>query len=107
MRSERPRSRRYPFIASIEVTDIGAETQFIGLTDDVSVYGCAVRTKNLLPKERTVRVRITHAGTNFVAMGKVSYSNPGSGIGIVFTQVEPHHQVILEKWIDQLREVHA
>lgn len=108
MRSKRPRSRRYPFMVAIEVTDVGAETQFVGLTSDVSVYGCAVNqrgldiAKNFIPRGRTVRVRIIHAGTNFVAIGKVAYANPGAETGITFTQVEPNHQDILEKWIDQL-----
>ena len=109
MHSKRPRSRRYPFMVAIEVTDVGEETQFVGLTSDVSVFGCAVNqrgldiAKNFIPKGRTVRVRIIHAGTNFVATGKVAYANPGAEIGITFTQVEPNDQAILEKWIDQLR----
>lgn len=107
MQSERPRARRYPFVATIEVTDVGAETQFIGQTNDVSVYGCGVNTHKILPKGTTVRVRIIHAGTNFVALGKVTYANPDAAIGVAFTQVEPNHQAILEKWIDQLREMHA
>jgi PilZ domain-containing protein len=107
--SKRPRSRRYPLMAAIEVTDVGAESQFVGLTSDVSVYGCAVNqrgldiSKNFIPQGRTVRVRIIHAGTNFVATGKVAYANPGAEMGINFTQVEPNHQATLEKWIDQLR----
>ena len=107
MHSERPRARRYPFVATIEITDVGTETQFIGQTNDVSVYGCGVNTQKALPKGTTVRVRIIHASTNFVALGKVTYANPDAGIGVAFTQVELNHQAILEKWIDQLREMHA
>ncbi len=36
-----------------------------------------------------VMVRITHAGTIFVAQGKVAYSRPGARIGIGFTSTEP------------------
>lgn len=107
MQSERPRARRYPFVATIEVTDVGTETQFIGQTNDVSVYGCGVNTQQILPKQTTVRVRIIHAGMNFVALGKVTYANPDAGIGVAFTQVEPNQQAILEKWINQLKEMHA
>lgn len=104
MQSERPpRARRYPFVATIEVTDIGTETQFIGQISEVSVYGCAVNTQKILPRGTPVRVRVIHAGANFVALGKVTSSNPDAGIGVAFTQVEPNHQAILEKWIDQLR----
>ena len=110
MHSERPRARRYPFVATIEVTDVVAETQFVGLTNDVSVYGCAVNhrgldiKKNLFWRGKTVRVRIIHAGTNFVAMGKVAYASSEAETGIAFTQVEPHHQAILEKWIDHAKK---
>lgn len=110
MRSKRPRARRYPLVATIEVTEVDAETQFVGLTSDVSVYGCAVNLrglnikKNLMQKGKTVRVRIIRAGTNFAAIGKVAYANPGGEAGIAFTQVEPQHQAILEKWIDQAKK---
>lgn len=110
MHSKRPRARRYPLIATIEVTDVDEETQFVGLTSDVSVYGCAVNQrgldikKNLMREGKTVRVRIILAGTNFVAISKVAYVNPGAETGIAFTQVELHHQAILEKWIDQARK---
>lgn len=110
MHSNRPRARRYPFMVAIEVTDVGAEAQFVGLTSDVSVYGCAVNLrgldikKNLMQKGKTVMVRIIRAGTNFVAIGKVAYVNPGAETGIAFTHVELHHQAILEKWIDQAKK---
>lgn len=107
MRSERPRARRYPLVATVEVTDVRTETQFMAQTCDLSVYGCGVHTQRLLPQGTTVRVRIIHAGTNFVAMGKVTHGNPAAGIGVAFTQVEPNQQSILEKWMDQLREMHA
>jgi len=36
-------------------------------------------------------------------MGRVVFSSPHSGMGVVFTNIEPNSQVILEKWIGQLR----
>ena len=34
-----------------------------------------------------VRLRISHRGTNFVAIGKVAYSRPNSGMGIAFITI--------------------
>ncbi len=56
-----------------------------------------------LPTGTKVRIRIEHEGANLVALGKVVYSLPHSGMGVVFTKIEPNSQVILEKWITELR----
>lgn len=106
MQTERPRARRYPFIATTEVTHVGTEAKFIGQTSDVCVYGCGVSTEKCLAIGTTVRVRIFHAGKSFTAMGKITYSN-SEGIGVAFQQVEEKDVATLEKWIDQLRTVRA
>lgn len=51
-----------------------------------------------------VRVRITHIGASFGALGRVIYVNRIVIMGIAFTQVEEKDQVTLEKWISELRE---
>lgn len=60
-------------------------------------------TGKLLPAGITVRVRIAHTGASFIALGRVVYALPNAGIGVVFTEIEPNHQSILEKWITQVR----
>ncbi|HKV25564.1 MAG TPA: PilZ domain-containing protein [Candidatus Acidoferrum sp.] len=106
MQTERPRARRYPFVATTEVTHLGTETKFIGQTSDVCLYGCGVSTEKTLPTGTNVRVRIFHAGKSFTALGKVTYSNT-EGMGVAFLQVEDKDGTTLEKWIDQLRTVRA
>ena len=98
-----PRARRLPFVAPIELTDVSSEIQMIERTNDLSFFGCHINTLKPLPAETKVWIRIEHEGANFVAWGKVIFSSPHSGMGVVFTKVEPNSQVILEKWIDQLR----
>ena len=50
-----------------------------------------------------LKIRIAHRGANFEALGKVAYVRPNAGIGIVFTRIDPDDQLILEKWIAELR----
>jgi hypothetical protein len=103
MQSERPRARRYPFVSSIEVTDVDSEAKIWGQTSDLSLFGCGMKTRELLPKGTIVMVRIVHAGTAFTAQGRVTYAGQNGAMGVVFTLIEPHQQSVLETWITQLR----
>ena len=104
MQSERPRARRYAFVASIEITDVESETQLIEQTCDVSLFGCGVTTQDPLAAGTRILIRIQHGGTNFSAMGKVAHAGHGTRMGVVFTKIESHQQVVLEKWVGELRE---
>jgi PilZ domain-containing protein len=104
---ERPRARRYPFVASIELTDLQSETRIRGQFSDLSLFGCRVETENLLPTGTTLMLRIIHAGANFIALGKVAYALHRMGMGIGFTEIEPSNQLVFEKWIEQLREAQS
>jgi PilZ domain-containing protein len=99
-----PRSRRYSFVADIELTDVKSDARTRERTSDLSVFGCHVETRKPLSNGAKVRVRITHRGATFVALGRVSYAIPNSGMGIVFTNVQPGDELILEKWIAEMRD---
>lgn len=101
---EHPRARRYPFVATIELTDVQSETQTSAQTSDLSLFGCHVDMRNPLPTGTRVRLRIVHKGAKFVASGRVAFVLPSTGMGILFTQIEPDNQLILEKWIAELRD---
>jgi hypothetical protein len=101
---ERPRARRYPFIASIELTDLQSETSTQGQTSDLSLFGCHVERAKPLPSGARVRVRIAHKGEIFEAVGRVTNNQSKSGIGIVFTKIEENHQAVLEKWLAEVRD---
>jgi PilZ domain len=103
LKPERPRARRYSFVASIELTDLQSETHFTEQTSNLSLFGCHVDTGKLLLAGIRVRVRIAHTGASFIALGRVVYASADAGIGVVFTEIEPSHQSILEKWITQVR----
>ncbi len=104
MHIERPRARRYSFVATIELTDMQLEARIQERTSDLSLYGCRVETHKPFPTGAKVRIRIAHRSANFVALGRVSYSTSEGGMGIAFTQIEPNDQLILEKWVEELRD---
>ena len=104
MKSERPRARRYPFVTIFELTDLQSETRVIEQKSDLSLFGCHVDAVKLLPKGTKVRIRVVHAGATFIALGKVAYSGENSGMGLIFTKIESNHQLVLEKWIVELRD---
>ena len=103
MRIERPRARRYLFVATIELIDTQSEAKIQERTSDLSLYGCRVETHKPFPIGAKVRIRIAHMSANFAALGRVSYTTSEGGMGVAFTRIEPNDQLILEKWIEEIR----
>jgi hypothetical protein len=104
VRAERPRARRYPFVATVELVDLQSDAQLHGRVADLSLYGCGVTCSKTFSAGTKLRLRITHKGCVFSALGRVAYATSEDDMGIVFTRVERNDQVILEKWISQLRQ---
>ncbi len=102
--SRTPRARRYLFVATIELTDTQSEAKIQVRSSDLSLFGCRVETHKPFPAGSKVRIRIAHRGANVVALGRVSYTTSDGGMGIAFSQIEPTNQLILEKWVEDLRE---
>jgi PilZ domain len=103
LRVARPRARRYPFVASIEITDLQSEVRLQERVTDLSLFGCGAPAHKTFPAGTKVRVRITHASKNFAALGRIAYATSGN-MGIIFTRIERNDQTILEKWISELRD---
>jgi PilZ domain len=102
---ERHRARRYSFQASIELTDLQSETQTKHQTRDLSLFGCNVETLNPLPMGTKVRLKIAYRSENFIALGKVVHARQNSGMGILFTRIDPNDQLVLDKWIAERRDL--
>lgn len=102
-RPVRPRARRYPFAASVELTDVESEARFHEQTCDLSLYGCHVLSGTPFSLGAKMRIRIVHAGASFHALGKVVYAAQEFGTGIVFTDIEEKDQETLEKWLFAVR----
>ncbi len=104
MQLERHRARRYPFHASIELTNLQSETLIREQTSDLSLFGCHVDTLKPLPPGTKVRIKISHRSESLEALGRVAFVRPNAGMGIFFTRIEPHDQSVLDKWIAELRD---
>ena len=104
LKPERPRARRYSFVACIELTDVQSETHLKEQTSNLSLFGCRVNSEELLLAGTRVRIRIVHTGASFLATGKIVYALPHAGMGVAFTEVQASHQSVLENWIAQLRD---
>jgi PilZ domain len=102
---ERPRARRYPFAASIDLFDMESETEIREQTTNLSVFGCQVTAQKPFPASKKVRLRIIHRGAVFVALGQVVNVRRNS-MGVVFTKIEQKDQAVLEKWLAEARDGH-
>jgi len=83
---------------------VDADFQLKEKTTDLSLFGCHVATHNPWVTGTKVRIRISHNGASFSAVGTVAHVQPGVGMGILFTRIGPNEQMILDKWIAGLRD---
>jgi len=102
MDSERRRAPRYPFIAEAEAIEVSSNTKLAAKTSDLSIGGCFLDMLNPTPQGTEVRVRISHEGATFTALGRVVFILPNMGMGVTFTNIEQDQQAILQKWIANL-----
>lgn len=100
---ERPRARRYPFAASIELVEMESEGEIREQTTNLSVFGCQVNAQKTFAAGAKVRLRIIHRGAIFAALGQVVNVRRNS-MGVVFTKIEQKDQLILEKWLAEARD---
>jgi len=102
--SKRHRAPRHSFVAGIHLTDLQSEKQLAAHIENLNLLGCFVETVTPFPKGTKVRLQISHGGVNFIAIGKVAYSRPNSGMGITFITIEPKKQEVLDLWLADLRK---
>lgn len=95
---------RYAFTASVEVAAAEAGARLKSRVRDLSQQGCYVDTEKPLALGTPTHVRITKGANSFEARARVVYLQPGKGMGLMFTGVEPVHLTTLETWIAESRE---
>ncbi len=92
---------RYPFSVTAEILELETGTRLGGVTSDLSLRGCFVRTSNLL--ELRARVRLTLARKKqkveiFAAIRRAAQT----GMGLEFLDIDPISNAILLSWIESL-----
>lgn len=95
---------RYAFSAGIEVTAPESGAQINTRVRDLSQQGCYVDTASPFPLGTATEVRITKGANSLEARARVVSNQPGKGMGLMFTAVDPEQRVILDAWISQSRE---
>src|ERR1700730_12377635 len=104
MLAERPRARRHVFSAHLELLDVESESRIITRTRDLTMFGFRAEIKNCSwPVGTRVRVKITHKSSNFTAGARIVLGRKNNDFGVAFTDVTPKDQLILERWIAELR----
>jgi len=95
---------RYAFTAAIEIVAVGPGARIKTRVRDLSQRGCYVSTDSPLALGTETRVRIIKGATLFEAGARVVYNQPGNGMGLMFTAVEPEQLTTLDSWIAESRE---
>jgi len=97
------RTLRHPFVAGVQVIDVQTGKELAAHTEDISVYGCFIETISPFQADTRVKLRITRGGQRMIAHGRIAYSRPKEGMGVVFMSFEPNSSAILDEWLDDLR----
>jgi PilZ domain len=96
---ERRRAPRFPLIASAEVLAESVGTRLAARISDISATGCYVDTINPLVGGTAVRLKILTETDVFEAPATVVYSHAHLGMGLVFGEVLPNSQDVLQSWL--------
>jgi hypothetical protein len=96
---------RYAFTAAVEVIAEDPGARLKTRVRDLSQQGCNVDTDSPFALGTVADVRITKGAESFEAHARVVYKQPGKGMGLMFTVVEPQQLATLNKWIAESREL--
>ncbi len=99
MERERRRTPRYVFFASAELLEEKSEVRVASRVSELSLNGCYLDMMNPFPKDTLVLVRIWSDEKVFQTKGKIIYSQPNMGAGVVFLDVEPMYLPTLQRWL--------
>ena len=103
MRTQVRRSPRYSLFASARITELQTETRLTTRTSELSRHGCYLDMLTPLRLGMAVKVQIIHGGQTFEAKGRVIYCQPNMGMGVAFDEIEADNEIVIEKWLSDLR----
>jgi PilZ domain len=95
---------RYAFIAAIEIAVAKPNERTKMRVRDLSQQGCYVDTDRPFALGRATDVCITKGTKSFETRARVVFNQPGKGMGLMFTDVEPGQLGTLNTWIAESRE---
>lgn len=96
---------RYQVTVAAEVIELISGTRFSTRTTDLGPGGCFVDTLMPLPVGSSVRVRLHKDNMAIEALGTVTYSQSGLGMGVAFDNMPPERARALDAWLAELTAV--
>lgn len=103
--AERRGGLRYQVTVAAEVIELISGTRFSTRTTDLGPGGCFVDTLMPLPVGSSVRVRLHKDNVAIEALGTVTYSQSGLGMGVAFDAMPPERARALDAWLAELTAV--
>jgi hypothetical protein len=100
--AERRGGLRYQVTVAAEVIELISGTRFSTRTTDLGPGGCFVDTLMPLPVGSSVRVRLHKDNVSIEALGTVTYSQSGLGMGVAFDAMPPERARALDAWLAEL-----
>ena len=91
--------RRCPLVATAEVTEARSGARLSARISEVGLGGCYVDALNPFPPGTMVGLRILRDQGIFESKARVVYCDPGFGMGLAFTEVQPKQRSVLEDWV--------
>ena len=99
MEDERRRTPRYPFIATVEVLQKGAQAGISGRVTELSLYGCFIEMPDPFATGSELMLKVYANGKYFESEAISVYAHTGKGTGIRFQNVRPHYLSVLKQWL--------
>ena len=94
------KSPRFPFIASVQVTETRTEARLQARTSDLSREGCYLDMLNPLPAGTRLKINVTHHNQQLDAVGRVVHSELNVGMGVHFEEVG--QKSVIDAWLAEL-----
>ena len=92
---------RYPFSVTAEILELETGTRLGGVTSDLSVRGCFVRTTSLLEVRARVRLTLARKKQKVEILATIRRAAQ-TGLGLEFLDLDPVANAILLSWIETL-----
>jgi len=99
MHFEHRRAPRYAFGGVAELSGGHSDSRIVGMTAEISRFGCFVRIHASLPVGTKISLKITHDGSELTAHGEVMYVLAEKGVGIKFAEVRVKDAALLDDWL--------
>jgi hypothetical protein len=98
-RKDRRSRFRHKSTATVKLTESGSTQSVQAQLSDLGRGGCYVKLLDPLPVGTSLEVSITDSGQSFQARANVVNAQPGDGMGLTFTDIDPDQLAVLDGWL--------